>query len=151
MALYPYLHNSKKEVMDFTLTVNGTSYELTDVNSIEYNNPEETHLIRGLNSKDEQGLKIRSNTDQPTTITITTLMIKEELAGVLREEFQNNGSFSDIVSSNRISIHFYDKEKKKAINKDYCVLVNDIEQRTYGGSADDMQTVITLETFDGRQ
>jgi hypothetical protein len=70
-------------------------------------------------------------------------MIGKDLGNALSNIF-----YSD--SDQRVSVHYYDREKKEMITKNDCSLVNDIEQNNYSGSNDDVQTIINLETFDGR-
>jgi hypothetical protein len=133
---YLQIANRKIQAQNVSIQINGNDYPLTDVDDIAYSSPMSRTLIRGMGSVDSMGIETTSGNDQPDVYTVTTKEIGSDLYNLLFTMWKNGG---------RLSLFYYDKEKKIAETVKNCCVQNSPKQAGMGDSF--YLTTITLATF----
>jgi hypothetical protein len=136
---YLQIANRKIGAQNVSLQINGNDYPLMDVDDIAYSSPMSRTLKRGIGSVDSVGVEITSGNDQPDTYTLTTGQISVELYALLLNLWKKGG---------RLSLFYYDKEKKTAETVKNCCVQNSPRQASMGDSFN--QTTLTLGAFHDR-
>ncbi|MDR1498721.1 MAG: hypothetical protein LBS34_00330 [Rickettsiales bacterium] len=136
---YLQIANRKIQAQNVSIQINGNDYPLTDVDDIAYTSPMNRTIIRGMGSTDTTGIETISGNDQPDTYTVTTKEIGIDLYNLLFNLWKKGG---------RLSLFYYDKEKKSSETIKNCCVQNSPKQANMGDSF--YLTTITLGTFHGR-
>jgi hypothetical protein len=133
---YLQIANRKIEAQKVSIQINGNDYPLTDVDDIAFSSPMTRTLIRGMGSADTVGLETTSGLDHPDSYTVTTKEIGLDLYNLLFNLWKKGG---------RLSLFYYDNEKKTSETIKNCCIQNSPKQANMNDSF--YLTTITLSTF----
>jgi hypothetical protein len=137
---YLQIANRKIGAQNVSIQINGNDYPLNDVDDIAYSSPMNRTIVRGMGSTDTVGIETTTGNDQPDTYTLTTREIGVDLHNLLFTLWKKGG---------RVSLFYYDKEKKTAETINDCCVQNSPKQANMGND-NFYLTTITLGTFHDR-
>lgn len=124
---------------DVSLSINGTTYQFLHVQSVTYEDPERTRLIRGNNAGNNIGISYREGLDEAKVITLTVKGMSASLHSLLKQCFKDQTRMDVEVISRK------DGSSKIAKN---AVLAQSPKQLTIDDSAESMDTALIFESFD---
>lgn len=124
---------------DIGITVNGTNYFFTHVNSVTYEDPEKTRLVRGANAGNKIGLTYKEGLKDPKTVTATIMGVEKAIYDVLAKAYDDGTrvDFNIVARS--------DGSSKIAKN---AVICQRPRQNNLDDSAESLNMTIMLESFD---
>lgn len=124
---------------DVGITLDGTNYEFTHVDSVSVEDPRRHKLIRGANAKNKVGLAYTEGVKEAATVTTSVIEIPAALHTRLKEAF-NNKERMDFWAISRAN-----GSSKQAKN---AILAQEPQQPTLDESAESMNTPLVFESFD---
>ena len=124
---------------DFSVTIAGTTYTFTEVESLQLEDPERTKLVRGSNAGNKTGLAYKEGLKEAKTITLTVLGMPKEVHDLLK------GVYKDKARVDCNCISRVDGSSKIAKN---CILAQSPKQLNMDDTPESMHTALIFESFD---
>lgn len=124
---------------DVGITIDGTNYEFTHVDSVSVESPRRHKLIRGANAGNKVGLAYTEGVKEADTVTTSVIEIPAALHALLKECF-NNKTRMDFWAISRVN-----GSSKMAKN---AILAQEPQQPTLDESPESMNTPLVFESFD---
>lgn len=127
---------------DFGIKYNGANYDFPHVNSLVIENPEITHLVRGANASNKEGLVYKEGIKEPKKWTVVIIGMSSDLKTTLDTAYDNKDRL-DIYCISRT-----DGSSKMGKN---AILSQQPQQLTIDDSPDSMNVTLIFETFDSSE
>jgi len=124
---------------DVGLTIRGTNYEFTHVDSVTVDDPTRTKLVRGANAKNKTGLPYTEGTKDAKTVTTSVIALEPALHTLLKDVFKTKERVDGWAISR------VDGSSKFWKN---AVLSQAPQQLTLDDSPESMNTALAFESFD---
>ena len=124
---------------DVGITIGGTNYEFTHVDSVSVEDPRRHKLIRGANAGNKVGLAYTEGVKEASTVTTSVIELPAALHALLKTAFQNKERM-DFWAISRIN-----GSSKMAKN---AILAQEPQQPTLDESPESMNTPLVFESFD---
>lgn len=124
---------------DIGVTVRGTEYTFTHVDSVTVDDPTRTRLVRGANAGNKEGIAYTEGSKDAKTVTTSVIGIPASLHALLKDVFSKKERVDGWAISR---VNGSSKFWKNA------VLSQEPQQLTLDDSPESMNTALIFESFD---